>query len=504
MKSNFKLFIVYLIGAILFARILQYSWVTDDAFITFRSVLNFIAGDGPVFNIGERVQSYTHPLWFLLLSIGGLLDLNLYFFSILLGLSFSLLTILALFRLNKELNNGSYTMLTLALGALAASESFVQFSTSGLENSLTFLLVTATIIASLNYARRLIFYFLFALTLLNRFDAIFLLAPLFAWVTYTDWNLNKFRFKTLCVGLLPLALWHTFSLIYYGFLFPNTKYAKVGGRPFIDNTKSGLYYLFDSMQAEWHVWLLIFSLPILLFSISRLRILNVSHKSIFVALVAGIYLQIAYVIFISGGDFMRGRFFTVVALCATIALLFLRLSSSGFSKSTGLIVCTSLFITSAWIGAKEHIIWMTPGVANERNFYKDTLALNLAPQKNYTNHIWAQQARELASSSVGIIGVNGQRGYWMPRNITLIDRAALTDAFIARSPIIDNSRTGHFMHRIPDEYFLAKIQHIDVPVWQDKEAQRLYENIKIVTESPTLFSYDRMRAMFWLWRYYGM
>ena len=48
--------------------ILQNAWVSDDAYITFRVIENFIAGYGPNFNIGERVQVYTHPLWMVLLA----------------------------------------------------------------------------------------------------------------------------------------------------------------------------------------------------------------------------------------------------------------------------------------------------------------------------------------------------------------------------------------------------------------------------------------------------
>jgi len=44
-------------------------WIGDDSLITFRSVDNFINGYGLRFNIGERVQSYTHPLWMFLLSL---------------------------------------------------------------------------------------------------------------------------------------------------------------------------------------------------------------------------------------------------------------------------------------------------------------------------------------------------------------------------------------------------------------------------------------------------
>ena len=49
--------------------IVQRAWMGDDAFITLRTVDNFIAGRGLVYNVGERVQSYTHPLWLLLVSV---------------------------------------------------------------------------------------------------------------------------------------------------------------------------------------------------------------------------------------------------------------------------------------------------------------------------------------------------------------------------------------------------------------------------------------------------
>src|SRR5690348_16048670 len=45
------------------------AWLSDDAYITFRTVYNFTHGYGLVWNVGERVQSYTHPLWMFLLTI---------------------------------------------------------------------------------------------------------------------------------------------------------------------------------------------------------------------------------------------------------------------------------------------------------------------------------------------------------------------------------------------------------------------------------------------------
>mgnify|MGYP001770324793 CR=1 FL=1 len=39
------------------------AWVGDDAFITLRTVDNFVHGYGLRWNVAERVLSYTHPLW---------------------------------------------------------------------------------------------------------------------------------------------------------------------------------------------------------------------------------------------------------------------------------------------------------------------------------------------------------------------------------------------------------------------------------------------------------
>ena len=75
--------------ALLFLAVFLYGWVTDDAFITFRVVRNFLAGDGPVYNLGERVQAYTHPLWFWLLSVGIGLGAESYHFALWLGYIFS-------------------------------------------------------------------------------------------------------------------------------------------------------------------------------------------------------------------------------------------------------------------------------------------------------------------------------------------------------------------------------------------------------------------------------
>ena len=59
--------VVRVLGLAVFAWVLlRTAWVCDDAFISFRVVENAVAGHGLRWNIADRVQVFTHPLWMLL------------------------------------------------------------------------------------------------------------------------------------------------------------------------------------------------------------------------------------------------------------------------------------------------------------------------------------------------------------------------------------------------------------------------------------------------------
>lgn len=57
---------------------LKNAWVSDDAFITFRTIEQFFSGHGLRWNPHERVQAFTHPLWFWLLAFLRLFSRNDY------------------------------------------------------------------------------------------------------------------------------------------------------------------------------------------------------------------------------------------------------------------------------------------------------------------------------------------------------------------------------------------------------------------------------------------
>ena len=54
--------------------LIRNAWMSDDGYITFRTVDNFVNGYGLTWNISERVETYSNLLWMFLVSI-------IYFFT---------------------------------------------------------------------------------------------------------------------------------------------------------------------------------------------------------------------------------------------------------------------------------------------------------------------------------------------------------------------------------------------------------------------------------------
>jgi len=125
-------------------------WTSEDAFIYFRVVDQLLAGNGPVFNVGERVEAYTGPLWLGVLAVARAVapaGVALEWMSVAIGLALSVGGLLAAVLAARRLwsppprtGAGSPGVLLLPLGALvvAALPAFWDYATSGLETSLVF------------------------------------------------------------------------------------------------------------------------------------------------------------------------------------------------------------------------------------------------------------------------------------------------------------------------------------------------------------------------------
>jgi arabinofuranosyltransferase len=125
------------IATIVFAIILfRTAWISDDAAITLRTVLNVTHGFGLTFNLAERVQTYTHPLWMSLLTLGYLVVGNVYVTTFAIGMILSVVA----FWLAVTRALSAFQALSASI-VLLFSAAFIDFSTSGLENPLLNVLV---------------------------------------------------------------------------------------------------------------------------------------------------------------------------------------------------------------------------------------------------------------------------------------------------------------------------------------------------------------------------
>lgn len=121
----------------------QRRWIADDGLIVLRTVRNLLAGNGPVFNAGERVEANTSTVWTYLVYLGALVggSVRLEYVVLVLALVLSLLGVVFMMlgtgRLYAPSLRGRRALM-LPAGALVyiALPPARDFATSGLENGL--------------------------------------------------------------------------------------------------------------------------------------------------------------------------------------------------------------------------------------------------------------------------------------------------------------------------------------------------------------------------------
>ncbi len=120
-----------------------YRWVDEDAFINFRIIDNLLGGSGPVFNVGERVEVDSDPLWmFTLAALHGLIPwITLEWLSVWLGLVCTAGGFVAGGRAIQRLGRyrGDGPVFPLGLLMVSSVAGTWMFATSGLEMSMVFL-----------------------------------------------------------------------------------------------------------------------------------------------------------------------------------------------------------------------------------------------------------------------------------------------------------------------------------------------------------------------------
>lgn len=499
-------FIIYALLTFYTLIVTRSAWISDDAIITFRVVENFLAGYGLGYNPFVRVQAFTHPLWMFSISFAYFIERliipslpnALFFVTAILSILFSALTMfLLLTRISKpRILSIGLTVLTLTL-----SNSFIDYSTSGLENPLThFLLVVFIILYFAESPNLLHLSFVSSLIMLNRIDAFALIAPaiLYAWWTSSQ---RKNNFIKVVLGFVPIILWEIFSLIYFGFPVPNTAFAKLStgvsdGALFLQ----GLDYLLNSINWD----------PILFFTIAFAGItlyLERNWKQIF--LFAGIVLYVAYVVKI-GGDFMAGRFLTAPLIIAT-AILSNQLTVKRIQfVNLGVVILLGVFSLRSPLWSSNIVLYLPEYPISDRNEMTDQRMNYFGnPRKGQFNSFIENGFRddELGSQFAGsewqftgfqqvsIADALGKPGYGKGPNIYMIDNYALSDPILARLPAMSHWYPGHFRREIPEGYIETLIS--DENQITDPNLSLYYSKLQILISGP-IWDWNRMTE---IWKF---
>jgi arabinofuranosyltransferase len=288
---------------ILLLHINYLRFVCDDAFISFRYAKNFVEGHGLVYNIGERVEGYTNFLWTLLLSLFMKMGLDPVVMSQILGVLFSLATVLLLLRLNRRLYPEETLFDYLAPLFLACCGAYAAWSTGGLETSFfTFLVLLGSFLFLSGIDRPRCFAssgIVFALVCMTRLDGLVLVFVTFAWLLYLLVIKKKVEVKSLSIWtlsfLIPFLLYFLWRWSYYGKPFPNTFYIKVAGAAYY---QQGFSYLVSFIERFW-IWFMV----IPLFFLGKGIRLNPKLKMVVFYFTSMILVFSCYVVYV-GGDFM--------------------------------------------------------------------------------------------------------------------------------------------------------------------------------------------------------
>jgi arabinofuranosyltransferase len=481
--------------AVAFAAVaVRLAWVGDDAYITLRSVENWHRGHGLRWNVDERVQTYTHPLWMLVLSFGRLLTGEVYLTAITIGVLLSTATLAWLLWLGR-------TVVAVALvGACAlTAHAFGDYATSGLETSLTYLLLVAfavAVVGTPSPRRFFVAVLLASLLVCNRMDLALLCAPAVVAAMRT------LSFRTVVgralVGALPFAAWLAAATIYYGTPLPVTAHAKAFGLgiPAGDLAVQGLRYLWHAVVHD----------PVLVATLVAGFVVGLRERR-WRWLAFGMPLYLLYVVKV-GGDFMQGRFLLPPFV---LALWLLANAPRLHPALLAVPLLGAVWAPPPWFSgpSADHVstapadIVAAHGIVDERRVYYPQQGL-WSPVRDGVlefgalNRLALAWPTERTTGWVLLSGAVGSSGFGAGSLGHLVD-AMLCDPLLARLPAADpdNWRIGHVLRRIPEGYLESlatgenRIVHPGL--------RRYHEALRTVVEAP-VFAPERWRAMWSLWR----
>ena len=352
----------------------SHRWAADDAYIDVRVVGNLLSGNGPVFNVGERVEVFTDPIWVGILALvrGTLGMLPTAWWAVLIGLACTAggvaLSVAGSARLGRR--QGASIVIPAGMLCLVCVDVMWDFATSGLETGLIFLWIGTLwwlLVRRLSSGRgAVVIGLLSGLGPFIRPDLALVSLTFAAGLVLVLVRSPSDHDRRWLVGAAfvapPLAL-ELLRAAYFGMLLPNTALTKSAFTPW---PGQGLHYLLDTLGPTW-IWI-----PVLLLGALAARRsarwwgagAHLAVAVLMVPVVAGLA-DAAYVVLI-GGDFMHGR---MLLPCLFLLVGALWLDPADRLESV-VPIGVALFCAVALIGIRYPVRLVGAHfISNERSFY---------------------------------------------------------------------------------------------------------------------------------------
>ncbi len=389
----------------------------DDAYISFRFVHNYLAGEGLVFNYGEQVEGYTNFLWVILLTLSAKLGFKLESAARWLGIIFSGGTVIVAVFLARRVLKGFSRRWTLAGSVavgfwVAVNPAMEYWSVAGLETAMFAFLVTLTLERLL--AGSPVCWSVAVLATLTRPEGGLLFVLCYAWYLLRQPQTITARWmKPLLYYVLPLLPFAAFKFMYYGSIFPNPFYAKTGFSP--EYWQSGLQYCWLYLQ-HFGLWGV---LPVMIV----IGLVRSGWRSP-VGLAAGFWLVYTLYVISVGGDVLRAhRFFVPIWPVFSIAAV------------AGFLMLLRLFKPKTVIFGGACVVLLGVGIyqklySAEYFAYSRRLELGIVEKMRTVASLLKQTDNRRFSIAVSTIG---RLGYDLPGQ-TVIDMLGLTDSTVAKHP----------------------------------------------------------------------
>lgn len=531
----------------------QRRWIADDGLIVLRTVRNLLAGNGPVFNVDERVEANTSTAWtYVVWFFSWLTQARLEYVVLGVALVVSVLAVVFAMLGTARLWGGTSGQLLIPAGVLVyiALPPARDYATSGLESGLVicwvgllwWLMIRWSQAAVVRVPSLLGLVFLAGLAPLVRPEATLIgvlalgmifLAPMPAF------RFGPIALRALIVfvaGIVPVG-YQIWRMGYYGLPYPNTAVAKDAGGA---KWGQGAIYLWD-LVGPYYLWIPLLVLLIAgvvagiargialpRFSVAGLRAWLRSPSAVVVMVLGSGLLLTVYAVRV-GGDFMHGRMLLtqlfLLLLPVAVVPIPLRFRKRDWSV---VVLLAALLGTAGWSLYASNTTAITTGtkirssgIVDERIYYvlntghdHPILAedyLDYPRMRAMVNDIAANPKGGLLLNSPAFTfwyldpppepipaEGSGHTVYFLnlgmtsmnvPLDVRVIDPMGLAYPLAAHSDRLADGRIGHDKSLLPD-WVVADSGMVDIHPWMP-----WYMDEKWVTQARTAMSCPQTQAL---------